>query len=77
MNLRMGLFMNRVVYEKNIETLRKKYPVWASKLENVKRKKRNFDVVEEQSYMDDTILKVTQNGKTLYLNGKYATIRDG
>ena len=72
MNLRMGLFMNRVVYEKNIETLRKKYPVWASKLENVKRKKRNFDVVAEQSYMDDTILKVTQNGKTLYLNGKYA-----
>lgn len=72
MNLRMGLFMNRAVYEKNIETLRKKYPVWASKLESVKRKKRNFDVVAEQSYMDDTILKVTQNGKTLYLNGKYA-----
>lgn len=39
MNLRMGLFMNRAVYEKNIETLRKKYPVWASKLESVKRKK--------------------------------------
>ncbi len=40
--------MNRVVYEKNIETLRKKYPVWASKLENVKRKKRNFDVVADK-----------------------------
>lgn len=64
--------MNRAVYEKNIETLRKKYPVWASVLENIKRKKRNFDVVAEQSYMGDTILKVTQNGKTLYLNGKYA-----
>lgn len=64
--------MNKSVYEKNMEALRTKYPVWAYILEDVKRKKRNFDVVAEQSLMGETILKVNQNGKELYLNGKYA-----
>lgn len=64
--------MNKQVYEKNMEALGKKYPVWAGILENVKRKKRNFDVTAEKSIMGDTILKVTQDGRTLYLNGKYA-----
>lgn len=64
--------MNKPVYEKNMEALRGKYPVWAYLLENKKRKKRNFDVIAEQSLMGDTILKVNQDGKILYLNGKYA-----
>ena len=64
--------MNKAVYEKNMEMLKKKYPVWAAILDSVKRKKRNFDVVAEQSLIGETILKVTENGKTKYLNGKYA-----
>ena len=64
--------MNRQVYEKNMEALQKKYPAWAAIIESTKRKKRNFDVFSEQSLMGDTILKVNNNGKVLYLNGKYA-----
>ena len=64
--------MNTPVYEKNMDALRKKYPAWAAILETKKRKKRNFDVIAEQSMMGDTILKVHANGKQLYLNGKYA-----
>lgn len=64
--------MNTSVYEKNMDALRKKYPAWAAILETKKRKKRNFDVIAEQSMMGDTILKVRANGKQLYLNGKYA-----
>lgn len=64
--------MNQTVYEKNMEALRAKYPVWADVIENVKRKKRNFDVTAEESLMGETILKVTQDGRTLYLNGRYA-----
>lgn len=64
--------MNRAVYEKNMEVLRKKYPVWADKIEAVKRKKRNFDVIAEQSLMGETILRINQEGKQRYLNGRYA-----
>lgn len=64
--------MDKLIYENNMSALRKKYPVWANILESVKRKKRNFDVVAEQSMMGDSILKVIQDGKTRYLNGKYA-----
>lgn len=64
--------MNKVIYEKNMKALREKYPVWAAVLEEVKRKKRNFDVAAEQSLTGETILKVTKNKKILYLNGKYA-----
>ena len=64
--------MNQLIYEKNMKALEAKYPVWAYLLDEVKRKKRNFDVIAEQSLMGDTILKVTQDKKTLYLNGKYA-----
>lgn len=66
--------MNKVVYERNMEALRGKYPVWANIIENTKRKKRNFDVIAEESLMGDTILKVNDNGKVLYLNGKYAPL---
>lgn len=64
--------MNKQVYEQNLEALNKKYPAWAAILEEKKRKKRNFDVIAEESLMGDTILKVVQNRKTYYLNGKYA-----
>lgn len=64
--------MNRAVYEKNMEALQGKFPAWANIIQDTKRKKRNFDVIAEQSMMGDTILKVSQNGRTLYLNGKYA-----
>lgn len=64
--------MNRPVYEKNMTALRKKYPVWAGIVENTKRKKRNFDVIAEQSLVGDIILKIHDNGRCLYLNGKYA-----
>ena len=63
--------MNKSIYEHNLEMLRKKYPAWANIVEK-KRKKRNFDVIAEESLMGDTILKVVQGGKTYYLNGRYA-----
>lgn len=64
--------MNKDIYDKNIEALRNKFPAWAGKIAEVKRKKRNFDVIAEKSYFEETILKVNDNGKILYLNGKYA-----
>lgn len=64
--------MNQLVYEKNMEALREKYPGWAYILEDVKRKKRNFDVIAEESLTGDMILKIKQREKVLYLNGKYA-----
>lgn len=64
--------MNKPLYKKNMDALRRKYPSWANIIENTKRKKRNFDVIAEQSLMGDTILKVNDQGKMLYLNGKYA-----
>lgn len=64
--------MNKQIYDKNIETIRKKYPAWANIIESKKRKKRNFDVISEESYMGDTILKVKKENKVWYLNGKYA-----
>ena len=42
------------------------------KISECKKKKRNFDVLAENSYFGNTILKVNDNGKILYLNGKYA-----
>ncbi len=64
--------MNTPVYKKNMDALKGKYPAWAEILAEKKRKKRNFDVIVEQSMMGDTILKVCSNGRQLYLNGKYA-----
>ncbi len=64
--------MNRSIYDKNMEALEKKYPVWAEILRSQNRKKKNFDVIIEQSYTDELIMKVKDHGKTYYLNGKYA-----
>ncbi len=64
--------MNQLIYEKNMDALRTKYPVWAKILEDVKRKKRNFDVMAEESLTGEVILKVNQEGRVLYLNGRYA-----
>lgn len=64
--------MNKPIYEKNLEALEKKYPVWADILRTNTRKKRSFDVVMEQSYSEETIMKVNDHGTVYYLNGKYA-----
>lgn len=64
--------MNQMVYEKNMAAMEKKYPMWAAILKTNTRKKRNFEVFAEMSYTEETILKVQDNGKTYYLNGKYA-----
>lgn len=63
--------MNRLIYEKNMQSLQNKYPGWAMVLKGTKRKKRNFDVFAEQSLTGETILKVKQDEKVRYLNGKY------
>ena len=64
--------MNKPVYEKNMEALGKKYPVWENIVRENVRKKRNFQVDIEQSYTGEDIMKVIDHGKTYYLNGKYA-----
>lgn len=64
--------MNKQIFEKNIKALMEKYPVWAYIIAKTRRKKRNFDVIPEESLMGDTILKVKQAGKVRCLNGKYA-----
>lgn len=64
--------MNKQIFEANLAKLQKKYPAWANIIEKTTRKKRKFDVISEQSISGDTILKVNQNGRMLYLNGKYA-----
>lgn len=64
--------MNKEVYEKNMSTLKKKYPVWANIIAETTRKKRDFDVMAEQSLLGDTILKVKKKETVRYLNGKYA-----
>lgn len=64
--------MNQPVYEKNMETLEKKYPAWADILRKDNRKKKNFDVIVEESYTEEPILKINDHGKIYYLNGKYA-----
>lgn len=63
--------MNKQVYEKNMAALDKKYPVWAEIIRSKRRKQRNFDVIVEQSYTDEPIMKINVNGRMLYLNGKY------
>lgn len=68
--------MNKLVYENNIEVLKKKYPVWADILLSKKKLKRKsgkkYKVIAEQSYSNETILRVEHNDETYYLNGKYA-----
>lgn len=64
--------MNRPVYEKNMEALENKFPVWADILRANNRKKKNFDVIVEESYDGEPILKVDDHGRVYYLNGKYA-----
>lgn len=63
--------MNKPVYEKNMEAMGKKYPVWKEIVKDNTRKKRNFQVDIEQGYTGEDIMKVTDHGKVYYLNGKY------
>lgn len=64
--------MNQPVYEKNMAALEQKYPAWAEYIRTNNRKKRNFDVLIEQSYTGEPIMKVDDHGTVCYLNGKYA-----
>lgn len=64
--------MNQPIYENNIKMLEKKYPVWADILKTNTRKKRNFEVIIEESYTEEPIMKINDHGKVYYLNGKYA-----
>lgn len=64
--------MNKEIYEKNMDSIRKKYPNWADFIEN---KKYTMDpricVEVDQAYNGTTIFRVSYDGKILYLNGKY------
>lgn len=64
--------MNKPVYEKNMEALKKKYPVWAEIIRTNTRKQRNFQVDIDHSYAGESIMKVSDHGRVYYLNGKYA-----
>lgn len=64
--------MNKEIYEKNIESIRKKYESWADFIEEKKYKKSDLIYVDtDQSIDGQTIFRVSNNGKLFYLNGKY------
>lgn len=64
--------MNTEIYEKNMDSIRKKYPSWADYIEN---KEYIVDpricVETDQAYDGTPVFRVSYNGKILYLNGKY------
>ena len=64
--------MNKEIYEKNMDSIRKKYPNWADFIE---KKKYTVDpricVEMDNAYDGSIIFRVSYNGKILYLNGKY------
>lgn len=65
--------MQKEIYEKNLEVLRKKYPVWAEKMEKLFEKNEDgLEITSEQSISGETIFAVTKDGKKYYLGGKYA-----
>ncbi len=64
--------MNREIYAKNIESIRKKYPNWATFIEE---KEYSFHphirVDIDYAKTGEIIFRVSNKGKILYLNGKY------
>lgn len=64
--------MNKPVYNRNMQMLEKKYPVWADILRREKGETSEVQISIEKSYTDETIIKVQNKSKSLYLNGKYA-----
>lgn len=64
--------MNKEIYEKNIESIRKKYESWADFIEEEKYKKSPLIYVDTDKSIDgQTIFRVSYSGKLFYLNGKY------
>lgn len=63
--------MNKLIYDRNMEMLKKKYPAWAELLLK-KKDSSKIDVIVEKSYTDEPILKIESEEQILYLNGKYA-----
>lgn len=64
--------MNREIYTKNIESIRLKYPNWAKMIESESYELNDeVRVSIDESIEGSTIFRVSNAGKTLYLNGKY------
>lgn len=64
--------MNKQIYEKNMDSIRKKYPNWADFIEKKKYTANHTICVEtDNAYDGSTIFRISYNGKILYLNGKY------
>lgn len=64
--------MNREIYEKNLTSIRKKFEAWA---ELIEEKKYNLNkeicVDMDEAITGETIFRVSNGGKMLYLNGRY------
>ncbi len=61
-------------YEKNLKTLAVYYPEMDRMIEKAEKEaESDIEVIEETSYDDEGILKITKDGKTCYLNGKRDT----
>lgn len=59
------------IYEENLKALVAAYPNMDKLIEEAKETlEEELEITEEQSYDGDVILKVTKEGKTLYLGGK-------
>ena len=64
--------MNKEIYDKNMKSIRNKYENWANFIEE---KKYMVDpeirVDTEKTLTGENVFRVSNNGKVLYLNGKY------
>lgn len=64
--------MNKLIYEKNMESIRKKYANWAEFIEGKHYCLNPYVCVEmDRSIGGEAIFRVSYDGKVQYLNGKY------
>lgn len=65
---------NNIIYEKNMETLKKRYEGLAYIIENKKYKENEDNIEVDFEYAKDEtkIISITKDRRKLYLNGKYA-----
>mgnify|MGYP004507802149 CR=1 FL=1 len=64
--------MSKEIYEKNIEKIGRKFKSWADFIEEKEYTQSNYVRVESDTAIDGTsILRVSNAGKIMYLNGKY------
>lgn len=62
------------IYEKNLKTLADAYPQMDELIEESKeRMESELEIIEEESYVGDMILKIKKEDKMYYLNGKRNT----